>query len=114
MKRLVILTAVVSALCAGSANAYDNEPACIMFEHANFGGRALEMESDDSVSFSRNQFWNDRVSSVMVRRGCTLVAYEHGRMGGESIEISRRIRSLDRGGWNDRISSAECVCDGGY
>jgi len=68
------------------------------------------MAPDDSVSFRGGQFWNDRVSSVFVRRGCTLIAYEDTRMGGGSIEIRRRAREL--GDWNDQISSAECVCDG--
>ncbi len=41
MKRLAILTAVASVL-AGSANAqYNDRAACVMFEDAGFGGRAL-------------------------------------------------------------------------
>jgi peptidase inhibitor family I36 len=112
MKRLVILTAVASTLCAGSARAqYDDETACVMFEDSNFRGRALEMGADDSVSFRGGQFWNDRVSSVIVRRGCTLVAYADTRMRGRSIELNRRVRDFSNTGWNDRISSAECYCD---
>lgn len=112
MKRLAILTAVASVL-AGSANAqYNDRAACVMFEDAGFGGRARPMAPDDSVNFRAGQFWNDRVSSVIVRRGCTLVAYEDSWMQGRSIEIHRRIRNLDDMGWNDRISSAECNCDG--
>ena len=112
MKRLAILTVVGSVLFAGGANAqYSDQPACVMFEHVNFRGRSIEMQSDDSVSFRGGQFWNDRVSSIFVRRGCSLIAYENSRMGGRSIEIERRARALG-GNWNDRISSAECVCDG--
>jgi len=112
MKRLAILTAVASVLFADGASAqYNDEPACVMFEHVNFRGRSIEMAPDDSVSFRGGQFWNDRVSSVLVSRGCTLIAYEDTRMGGRSIEIRRRARDLG-GYWNDRISSAECVCDG--
>lgn len=112
MKRLAILTAVASLLCADGASAqYNDEPACIMFEHANFRGRSIGMGSDDSVNFRGGQFWNDRVSSVIVRRGCTLVAYEDSRMGGRSIEIRRRVRNFGGSEWNDRISSAECYCN---
>ncbi|MFD2058624.1 peptidase inhibitor family I36 protein [Mesorhizobium calcicola] len=112
MRRLAILTAVASVLCADGASAqYNDEPACILFEHANFRGRTLEMEADDAVSFRGGQFWNDRVSSVFVRRGCTLIAYEDARMGGDSIEIRRRVRNFADGDWNDRISSAECTCN---
>ncbi|CCV14520.1 peptidase inhibitor family I36 protein [Mesorhizobium sp. STM 4661] len=110
MKNLVTLTAVASALCVGSASAYFEEPACVMFEDTNFRGRSLEMSPDDRVDFRNGQFWNDRISSVMVRRGCTLVAYQDSRMGGRSIEINRGLRDLQRAGWNDRISSAECYC----
>ncbi|WP_137933187.1 peptidase inhibitor family I36 protein [Mesorhizobium comanense] len=112
MKRLAILTAVASVLFTGGASAqYNDQPACVMFEHVNFRGRALEMDPNDSVSFRGGQFWNDRVSSVFVRRGCTLVAYEDTNMGGNSIEIRRRARALGDY-WNDRISSAECYCNG--
>ncbi|CCV07565.1 Beta and gamma crystallin [Mesorhizobium metallidurans STM 2683] len=111
MKRIAVLTAVASALCVGSASAYYEEPACVMFEDANFRGRSLEMEPDDRVNFRGGQFWNDRISSVMVRRGCTLVVYQDSRMGGRSLEINRGLRNLQRIGWNDRISSAECYCD---
>jgi len=52
MKRLAILTAVASVLFADGASAqYNDEPACIMFEHANFRGRSIGMGSDDSVNF---------------------------------------------------------------
>jgi hypothetical protein len=113
MKNLAILTAVASVLFADGASAqYNDQPACVMFEHANFRGRSIEMEADDAVSFRGRQFWNDRVSSVFVRRGCTLVAYEDTGMEGRSIEIRRRIRDFGGSSWNDRISSAECTCDG--
>ena len=112
MKSLVILTALASIISAGSASAqYYRDAACVLFEDANFGGRSLEMGPDDSVNFHAGQFWNDRVSSVLVRRGCTLVAYEDSDMGGRSIQINRRVRNLGGTPWNDRISSAECYCD---
>jgi hypothetical protein len=112
MKRLVILTALASIIFAGSASAqYYRDAACVMFEDAYFRGRSLEMGPDDSVNFRAGQFWNDRISSVLVRRGCTLVAYEDTGMSGRSIEFNRRVRNLDDIGWNDRISSAECYCD---
>jgi hypothetical protein len=115
MKRLVILAALASTIFTGSAIAQSyGEASCVLFEDGNFRGRSLEMGPDDSVSFRGGQFWNDRVSSVFVSRGCTLVAYEDTRMRGRSIEINRRVRNLDRGGWNDRISSAECSCDDQY
>lgn len=112
MKRLIILTAMASMLCAGGASAqFYGGAACVLFEHANFRGRALEMGPDDAVNFRGRQFWNDRVSSVVVRRGCTLVAYEHSGRRGRSIELNRRVRDFGGSGWNDRISSAECYCD---
>lgn len=110
MKRLVILAALASIIFADSAVAQSyGRSACVLFEDVNFRGRTLEMGPNDSVSFRGGQFWNDRVSSIFVSRGCTLVAYQDTRMRGRSIEVRRRVRSL--GGWNDQISSAECVCE---
>ncbi|MBZ9701322.1 MULTISPECIES: peptidase inhibitor family I36 protein [unclassified Mesorhizobium] len=112
MRRLAILTAVASMLYADGASAqYDDQAACIMFENGNFRGRSIALGADDSVNFRGREFWNDRVSSVIVRRGCTLVAYEDSRRGGRSIEIRRRVRDFGGSDWNDRISSAECYCD---
>ncbi|AZO46592.1 MAG: hypothetical protein EOS58_22460 [Mesorhizobium sp.] len=115
MKSVAILMAAASIFCAGSASAqFYGEAGCIMFEDSYFRGRALELGADDSVSFRGGQFWNDRVSSVIVRRGCTLVAYSDTRMRGRSIELNRRVRDFSNTGWNDRISSAECYCGERY
>ncbi|CDX12650.1 Beta and gamma crystallin [Mesorhizobium sp. ORS 3324] len=112
MNRLLIPTVLASLLCAGSASAqFYSEAACVLFEDGNFRGRSLEMGPDDSVNFRGGQFWNDRVSSVLIRRGCTLVAYEDSGMRGRSIELDRRVRDFGGSAWNDRISSAECYCD---
>ncbi|TGP26158.1 MULTISPECIES: peptidase inhibitor family I36 protein [unclassified Mesorhizobium] len=111
MKGLVILAALASTIFTGSASAqFYGEAACVLFENANFRGRSLEMGADDSVNF-RGGFWNDRVSSVLVRPGCTLVAYENSGRRGRSIELNRRVRNFGDSAWNDRISSAECYCD---
>lgn len=114
MTRLAFLAAAASVLMIGSASAqyYDNgdDVACEMYEHNNYQGRVVPMAPDQAVSFRGGQFWNDRVSSVRVAQGCSLVIYEHSRMAGRSSELGGNARSL--GGWNDRISSAECFCDG--
>ncbi len=109
MKRLVALTALASVLMIGGADAQYDGDACLMFEHAGFNGEVLPMAPDEQVSFRAGQFWNDRVSSVRVARGCTLVIYEHTRMDGDSAEVRRRIPNLGKG-WNDRVSSAACFC----
>jgi hypothetical protein len=112
MKQPAILAAVVFALMVGSASAqyYGDDVACAMYEHVGFGGDILPMRPDQAVSFRAGQFWNDRVSSARVARGCSLVVYEHTRMQGQSVEIPRSAPDLGRR-WNDRISSAECFCD---
>lgn len=111
MKRLAAIAAFASALMIGSASAqyYDDDVACEMYEHDSYGGRVFPMRPDQAVSFRGGQFWNDRVSSVRVARGCTLTVYEHTRMQGDSQEFHRNVRAL--GDWNDQISSAECYCD---
>lgn len=120
MKRQAILAAIASLVMVGAASAqyYDDDVACEMYEHVSFRGRVLPMTPGQAVSFRGGQFWNDRVSSVRVSPGCSLVVYQHTRMGGASEEFFRSARAI--GGWNDQISSAECICDdqgyddGGY
>ncbi len=79
-----------------------------MYEHNGFGGRSMVIRPGGAANFRSGQFWNDRVSSTRVSRGCTLVAFEHSGMRGRSIEMRGRTPQLGR--WNDRISSAECYC----
>ncbi|MEI5678162.1 hypothetical protein G6N74_06940 [Mesorhizobium sp. CGMCC 1.15528] len=114
MKRVAAIAAFASVVMVGSASAqYYNEyrdVACVMYEDSNYSGRALRMQPDQAVSFRSGQFWNDRVSSIRVARGCSLVVYEDTRMGGRSQEFRRNDRHV--GDWNDEISSAECYCDG--
>jgi len=111
VKRQAAIAAIASVLMVGTASAqdYEDETACEMYEHVSFRGRVLPMASGQSVSFRNGQFWNDRVSSVRVAPGCSLVVYQHTRMRGASQEFFRNVRSVR--GWNDQISSAECICD---
>ncbi|RJG44756.1 MULTISPECIES: beta/gamma crystallin domain-containing protein [unclassified Mesorhizobium] len=109
MKRVAI-AAFASVLMVGSAAAqYDEDAACVMYEHNNYRGRALPMQSGQAVSFRNGQFWNDRVTSIRVARGCTLMAYQHSRMRGNEREFNRDDHNI--GNWSDGISSAECYCD---
>jgi hypothetical protein len=112
MKRVAAVAAFASALMVGSASAqyYEDygDVACVLYEHNNYRGRALPMRPNQAVSFRNGQFWNDRVSSIRVARGCTLMAYQHARMRGNEREFDRDDHNI--GNWSDGISSAECYC----
>jgi hypothetical protein len=54
--------------------------------------------------------WNDRISSVKVPPGKTLVLYEHASFGGASVAIDGDRPDLRQiagpgGTWNDQVSS---------
>ena len=55
--------------------------------------------------------WNDRISSLGIPAGKTVVLYEHSDFGGESITLTssvsdlRDVGGLGYGWWNNQVSS---------
>ena len=121
----------VSVLATSSAVTADQRVGtyrhayCVLWEHRDLQGASLRMPNGDSVSFananpgstawSERPEWNDRVSSMTIDRGCRLDVWEH--MEGKGASKTWRggtrgwmVRYVG-GNWNDRISSAMCVCD---
>ncbi|XP_041479141.1 uncharacterized protein LOC121426810 [Lytechinus variegatus] len=52
--------------------------------------------------------WNDRVSALVVRPGCTLTAYVHGQFSGPIMKYTGSKPHL--GGWDNYMSSWSCSC----
>ncbi|XP_041479305.1 uncharacterized protein LOC121426954 [Lytechinus variegatus] len=52
--------------------------------------------------------WNDRVSSLVVRPGCTLTAYKDGQFSGPIMRYTGSKPHL--GGWTNYMSSWTCDC----
>lgn len=88
---------------------YRDRPEVILYEHADFNGSALAIRGDWSIRY-RDDFWNDRISSIYVPPGYAVILYEHSNFRGRSILLEgswRVIRARDW--WNDRISSIQVL-----
>ena len=64
--------------------------------------------------------WNEKVSSIVVRPGCSLKVYEHDKYQGRNKEFTGTVNRLkdyswkqgwSTKSWNDRITSWICKCD---
>lgn len=92
------------SLACAFALATDAVADIMFFEHDDFRGRSFTV-ADPVENFARHGF-NDRASSVVVRRGSYQVC-EHALYQGRCITLApgeyRSLRSL---GFNDRVSSA--------
>lgn len=86
-------------------------PQVEFFEHVGFGGGVLRTSRDEAfVGWD----WNDRISSVRVPAGRTVVLYEHADYGGASLTLSGDSGDLREhagpgldGTWNDVASSVQ-------
>ena len=79
-----------------------------MFEHINFAGDRREIDNGAIVSWIGGP-WNDQVSSMWIRSGCVLNAYEHINFGGAHQVFLGAVPWVGDS-WNDRISSYTCSC----
>lgn len=94
-----------------AVEAHPSEPrasCAVLYEHINFGGDRRGAEDGDRVSWIGGP-WNDHVSSIQVRSGCVLNAYEHKDYGGAHQSFSGEVPRVGDW-WNDRISSYTCSC----
>jgi hypothetical protein len=72
------------------------------FEHLSYSGASLSASSSNSfVGWD----WNDRITSVHVPYGRTVVLYEHWNYEGASVALNHSEPDLRNIGWNDRASS---------
>jgi hypothetical protein len=83
-------------------------PACVYYEHANFTGRQ-EVVADGEAIPSIGAAWNDRISSIRCRPGCSATGFEHVdfRGGHQTFEGETRFVGAF---WNDRISALRAQC----
>ena len=81
-----------------------------MYQHYHYRGRQLRINNGQVLNnFVRLRF-NDQLSGVKVRRGCTLQVFEHVNYRGRRLQFKGRNNCCFRGWWNDKASSAKCVC----
>ena len=83
-----------------------------MYQHYHYRGRQLRINNGQVLNnFVRLRF-NDQLSGVKVRRGCTLQVFEHVNYRGRRLQFKGRNNCCFRGWWNDKASSAKCTCRG--
>ena len=56
---------------------------------------------------------NDQISSLIVRDGCILRAWEHSNQNGDYTDFEGYSPYVTNE-WNDRISSIHCFCPEGF
>lgn len=78
----------------------------VLFEHAGFGGRALEI-GDSEPDLNRYGF-NDAASSIRVGRGTWRIC-EHAYFQGTCLVVQTDLGDLNQLRMNDRVSSIQRI-----
>lgn len=102
-KELADLSATRPAVSGAGADS----AGCTLYEHAHYSGMTHRLRPNTVVSTLHG--FNDKASSVRVTGNCTLELYEHDDHRGERHILSQDTAELGRA-WNDRASSAKCLC----
>ena len=106
-----LLQAVLTTYTSIPPRPSDPPPAieAMLYSDIEFAGDTFGAAHD--LSFVGSD-WNDRISSVHVPDGRTVVLYEHADYGGDSLTLSGDEVDLRRfpgpspdGTWNDVVSS---------
>jgi len=104
---LVIIITSMSTLTHAryyeSGNRY-NTPEAIIYKHCDYRGERDYLPMGDFYSLKQANVGNDRVSSIIVPEGMTVLVYEHSEFGGRSYKFTQSVPCLPAF-WNDRISS---------
>jgi hypothetical protein len=86
----------------------DEEVYCIFYKHVNRRGSSFEGELGHHRKINRQ--WNDKISSLWIRKGYQVTLYEHDRFRGKRLVLIGKGRkgsvyNLDNYGFNDIVSS---------
>jgi len=114
----MILAVVLSQVLGGCHRSHADKCARVYFhDHCTGLSRSVGLENQRFIG----HFWNDQVSSVVVRKGCQFHVYEHHNFKGRDLvfrgtktrlrDIGRKVLWFKRNHWNDRISSWKCTCE---
>ena len=79
-----------------------------VFEHWKYGG--IQQSIPQLLSNNLDNQWNDFISSLTVKSGCSLTVYEHHNRRGRSQKFQAGNTFFVGGTWNDKISSTSCSC----
>lgn len=113
MTKISAVLALLGILCATSANAQQGMNGCFLYEKDDFRGAEFRLGPNASMAdFGTRRGWNDEISSAWNTPNCTLWLYEHSQFRGAGVFIQVKMYNLKRinGGFNDKTSSARCIC----
>lgn len=82
---------------------------CWYYQHSNFGGDRREIPEGMNRTYVGGS-WNDRISAIACRPGCTATVFEHSNNGGARRQFAGNILYVGDA-WNDRISSLLVTCN---
>ena len=100
----------LASLCAGlfasallPGDDFARSCAAIIYEHADYSGAAQCLQVG-SYNVNDLEIGNDRLSSIKVRRGNSVILYEHKNFSGRKATVTKDLRFVgDK--WNDIVSS---------
>ena len=103
----VLVSLSLFALTAAPASAQGRGGPVCVYEHANFAGRQLCFRPGENVPSLRRygEFWNDRVSSIVVAPGFVVRVCQHDNFSGRCSSYDHNVNNLASAGFNDAISS---------
>ncbi|XP_051534366.1 syncollin-like [Myxocyprinus asiaticus] len=129
----VVIALLLAALCFEGLNAQCPDPSTLkdneenklcarMFEHSSYyydqscTGKFLDVYPSEDVPIIP-WVWNDRISSLVVGRSCSLTVWSRSKKQGSKKKFSAGIvyhlKDVKKGlfgDWNDSISGYYCTC----
>jgi len=106
--RIRELEGFLERLAAPQQPQQPQQPAgCTFYEHNNYGGQSVTLNPNEQVSFWGTT-WDNKISSLRIGGNCRLTGYTRALYNGRDETYAGDTPSL--GDMNDRISSAQCVC----
>lgn len=84
-----------------------SEKVATVYEHCDFQGYRVELSVGDYDLNQLRQMGikNDDLSSLSVKQGYEIIAYEHHHFAGRQLKSRRNVSCLVNDSFNDRISS---------
>lgn len=90
------------------ASSWPAEAACILYEHADFEGRQVQIGHTQTLSTLGAM--DNKASSVRVDPSCIMIGYDLPGLKGPSRTWGAGSYGHLSPGWDDVISSVRCNC----
>jgi hypothetical protein len=94
------------------AHAQSNRVGAILYEHSHYQGRSVTVWAGGQIADLDG--FNDKTSSMIIGRGCSVILYEHINFQGREMLLygsyDGETRLFTVGGFNDKLSSLKTLC----